>query len=44
MMKNGIYYIVVALLVDKLFKILSYANIMTFNVTMWTQCCEIPKN
>ena len=30
MMKNGVYFIVIALLVAKLFK-------MTFDVTLWTQ-------
>ena len=29
MMKNGVYFIVIALLVAKLFKILIYANLMT---------------
>ena len=37
MMKNGIYFIVIALLVTEFFKILIYANWMTFDVTMWTQ-------
>ena len=33
MMKNGVYFIVIALLVAKLFKILVYANQMTCDVT-----------
>ena len=37
MMKNGIHFIVMALLVAKLFKILVYANSMTCDVTLWTQ-------
>ena len=37
MMKNGIYFIVIALLVAKLFKILSFAKKMTCDITMWTQ-------
>ena len=37
MMKNGIYCIVIALLVAKLFKILTYANLRTCDVTMWKQ-------
>ena len=36
-MKNGIYFIVIALLVVELFKILIYANEMTSDVTLWTQ-------
>ena len=35
--KNGIYFIVIAVLVAKLFKILIYANSMTCDITMWTQ-------
>ena len=37
-MKNGIYFIVIAFLVNELFKVLFYANHMTCDVTMWTQC------
>ena len=37
MVKNGIYFIVIALLVAKLFKILIYANLMTCYVILWTQ-------
>ena len=37
MMKNGVYFIVIALLVAKLFKILSFANKMTCDITNWTQ-------
>ena len=37
MMKNGVYFIVIALLVAELFKILVYANEMTCDVTLWTQ-------
>ena len=37
MMKNGDYFIVMALLVAELFKILIYANQMTCDVTGWTQ-------
>ena len=37
MMKNGVYFIVMALLVAELFKILVYANQMTSDVTLWTQ-------
>ena len=36
-MKNGIYFIVIALLVAKLFKILSFAKKMACDITMWTQ-------
>ena len=39
MIKNGIYFIVIALLVAELFKILIYANHMTCDVTGWTQSC-----
>ena len=35
--KNGVYFIVIAFLVAELFKILIYANYMTGDVTMWTQ-------
>ena len=37
LMKNGVYFIVIALLVAGLFKILIYANQMTCDVTLWTQ-------
>ena len=37
MMKNGVYFIVIALLVAKLFKILSFGNKMNCDITMWTQ-------
>ena len=37
MMKNGVYFIVITLLVAKLFKILVYANQITSGVTLWTQ-------
>ena len=37
MMKNGVYFIVIALLVAELFKILVYENKMTRDVTTWTQ-------
>ena len=37
MLKNGIYFIVMALLVSKLFKILIYANEMTCDISLWTQ-------
>ena len=37
MMKNGVYFIVIALLVAELFNILVYANQMTCDVTLWTQ-------
>ena len=36
-MMNGVYFIVIALLVAELFKILVYANEMTSDVTLWTQ-------
>ena len=36
-MKSGVYFIVIALLVAELFKILIYANEMTCDVTGWTQ-------
>ena len=35
--KNGVYFIVIALLVAELFKILTYANYMTCDIRMWTQ-------
>ena len=37
MTKNGVNFIVIALLVAELFKILVYANYMTSDVTLWTQ-------
>ena len=37
MMKNGVYFIVIALLVARLFKILIYANYMTCDVILWTK-------
>ena len=37
MMKNGVYFIVIAPLVAQLFKILVYANQMTSDVLLWTQ-------
>ena len=37
MMKNGVYFIVIVLLVAELFKILVYANYMTCDVILWTQ-------
>ena len=37
MMESGVYFIVLALLVAELFKILIYANQMTYDVLMWTQ-------
>ena len=37
MMKNGVYFIVIALLVAELFK-------MTCDVTLWTKWCKITKN
>ena len=37
MMKNGDYFIVIALLVAELFKILVYANYMTCDITLCTQ-------
>ena len=36
-MKNGIYFIVIALLAAELFQILVYPNKMTCDVTLWTQ-------
>ena len=35
-MKNGVYFITIALLVAE-FKILIYANSITCDVTLWTQ-------
>ena len=37
MIKNGVYFIVIPLLVAELFKILLYANKITCDVTFWTQ-------
>ena len=37
MMKNGLYFIVLALLVAELFKILIDANYMTCDVILWPQ-------
>ena len=37
MIKIGVYFIVIAVLVAELFKILIYANQMTCDVTTWTQ-------
>ena len=37
MMKNGIYFIVIVLLVAELFKILIYANYITCDVILWPQ-------
>ena len=37
MMKNGVYFIVIAFLFAELFKILVYANKMTCDVTLWTR-------
>ena len=37
MKKNGIYFIVKALMVAELLRILIYANQMTCDVTMWKQ-------
>ena len=39
MMKNGIYFILIAFLVAKFFKISFYANEMTFDVTRLTENC-----
>ena len=36
-MKNGVYFIVIAVLVAELFKILVYANSRTCDITMLTQ-------
>ena len=36
-MKNGVHFIVIAVLVAKLFKIMDYANEITCDVTMLTQ-------
>ena len=37
MMKNGVYFIVIALLVAELFKILIYASYVICDVIAWTQ-------
>ena len=37
MMKNGVYFIRIAVLVAELFKIFIYANSITCDVTLWTQ-------
>jgi len=37
MMKNDVYFIVTALLVAEIFKILIHANEMTCDVTPWPQ-------
>ena len=37
MMKNGVYFIVIALLVAKFFTILIYANQIACDVILWTQ-------
>ena len=37
MVKNSVYFILIALLVAKLFKILIYANLITCDVAKWTQ-------
>ena len=37
MMKNDVYFIVTALLVAEIFKILIYANEMTCDVILWPQ-------
>ena len=37
LMKNGVCFVVIALVVAELFKILIYANQMTYCVTKWTQ-------
>ena len=36
-MNNGVYFIMIALLVAESFKILIYANKRTCDVTLWTQ-------
>ena len=43
MMKNGIFFIVIALLVAEELNILIYANKMSCDITMWTRCV-ITKN
>ena len=37
MMKNGVYFIVIAFLLAELFKMLVHANQMTCDITLWTQ-------
>ena len=37
MIKNGVYVVVIALLVAKLFKILIYANYRPCDIVRWTQ-------
>ena len=37
MIKNGVYFIVIAFLFDEVVKILVYANKITCNVTLWTK-------
>ena len=37
MMKNGVYFIVIAFLFAELLKVLVYANWLTCDVTMWPQ-------
>ena len=37
MMKNGVYFIVIAFWFAELFKMLVYANQITCDVTLWTQ-------
>ena len=41
MMKNGVYFMVIALLVSELFKILIYANMMTYDVTLGTKINDV---
>ena len=41
-MKNGVYFIVIAVLVAELFKIMDYANQMACDVTM-LKLCKITK-
>ena len=36
-MENGVYFIVILLLVAELFKLFIYANEMTCDVALWTQ-------
>ena len=44
MKKNGVYFIVIAILVVKLFEILIYANEMTCDVILWTQTLDEKMN
>ena len=37
MMRNGVYFIAIGLLVAELSRILTYANWMSCDVTVWTQ-------